>query len=254
MDIKEGNVQEEKIYTKKEYEGLIKDVQGERSNRQQAQYDLDASRRELESLKKTVEELKNSKPVELASEKIQFEGKDEDYATVKEVKTGFKSLEKEATATFRKAQEAAKAAADQEIAKEKFDESCRDAELKYSKLASIGLDYRTVYNAAIKRIGGNKYEQAAIFHSKNPGERLYAEGSKDPEIKMKLDLEENQELLKSMETRKVDKESLTGGIKIKSDEFYTPQEVKNMTPLEAKDNLPKIEKSMAHWEELRKQK
>ena len=253
MDNDKGDAQE-KTYTEAEYKGIIKDLQGEREQRQRTQYDLDASKRDLDALQKTIEESKNSKPIELVSDKMEFEGKDEDYATVKDVKKGFKFLEKSATATFKTAQKAAKAAADQEIAQENYDNSLRDADIKYSKLANVGLDFRTVYRAAIRRVGRNEYEQKAIFYSKNPGERLYKIGCEDPEIKAKLDLEENQELLKSMETRKVDKESLTGGIKVKSDEFFTPQEVRDMTPQEAQKNLVKIEKSMAHWQELRKKK
>jgi len=57
-----------------------------------------------------------------------------------------------------------------------------------------------------------------------------------------------------METRRVEKDSLTGGKPVKSDEFFTPQEVTNMTPLEASKNMPKIEKSMKYWQELRKKK
>ena len=253
MVIKKDDVQE-KTYTKIEHDGVIKDLQNERTNRQQAQFELEQNRRELESLKKTVAELKNSKPEKLASDEIEFEGEDSDPATVKEVKRGLKSLEKTATATFKTAQKAAKAAAAQELAQEKYDESCRSAEIKYAKLADIGLDFRTVQQAAFKRIGSNPYEQAAIFHSKDPGERLYEEGSKDPGIKAKLDLEENQELLRNMERRPIDKTSLTGGVKVKSNEFFTPQEVINMTPLEAKDNLPKLEKSIKHWEELKNKK
>ena len=244
--------QQEKTYTKVEHDGVIKDLQSERERYHQAQFDLDANRRELESLKKTVEELKNSKPVEFVSDKIQFDGEDDEPAKIKDVKSGFKSIEKEAVAKFAAAQKAAKTAADAEIAKTKFDDSCRQATIKYANRESIGLGFREVYQAAIRRIGRNKYDELAIYHSTNPGERLYEEGCKDPVIKAKLDLEENQELLKDMETRKVDKTSLTGGAKVKNDEFYTPQEVKNMTTSEAKDNLPKIEKSMAHWEELRK--
>jgi len=254
MDNEKGDVQE-KVFTKIEHDGVIKDLQSERTNRQNAQFDLDQSRRENESLKKRVADLeKSNKPTELVSDKLEFGGEDDEPATVKEVKQGFKHIEKEAKASFKAAQETAKAAAEHEIAQEKYDESLRLAEIKYSKLANIGLDFRTVYNAALKRIGNNRYEQVAIFHSKNPGERLYAEGSKNPEIKMKLDLEENQELLQSMETRKVDKEILTGGIKVKSDEFFTPQEVSNMSTQEAMENMPKIEKSMKHWQELKKKK
>ena len=254
MDNDKGDIQEEKVYTKAEHEGIIKDLQNERSSRQQSQFELDTSRRELESLKKTVEELKNSKPTELISDKLEFEGKDEDYLTVKDAKRGFKSVEKGATEIFKTAQQAAKAAAKQELAQENYDESCRLADLKYSKLAKVGLDFQTVYRAAIKQVGRNAYEQAAIFYSKNPGEGLYKLGCEDTEIKMKLDLEENQELLQSMDTRKVDKEILTGGTKVKSDEFFTPREVQNMTPSEAAENMDKVDKSMVEWERLRKEK
>lgn len=248
MSDKEVN-QEEKVYDQKHVDGITKDLQGERSQRQQAQFEVEQSRRELESLKKTVEEMKNSKPTELASDKMQFEGEDDDFAKVKDVKLGFKNLEKEATTTFKEAQKAAKAAANYEIAKEKYDNSCLDATNKYANRVNVGLDFRTVYQAAIRRIGKNEYEQKAIFYSKNPGERLYKVGCEDPEIKAKLDLEENQELLKNMETRKVDKDDLTGGTKIKS-EFYTPKEVASMNPSEV--DLDKLEKSMKYWEEMRK--
>ena len=250
--MEEGKNQEEKTYTKIEHDGVIKDLQSERSNRQQAQFELDASRRELESLKKTVEELKNSKPTELVSDNIKIEGDDEDFAKVKDVKLGFKSLEKEATEKFKAAQKAALESAKQEASKIKFDESCQTAISKYANRASIGLDFQTVYQAAIRRIGGNKYEELAIYHSKNPGEALYKKGSENPDIKAKLDLEENQELLKDMGSRKVDKTSLAGGSPVKDTEFFTPQEVAAMTPVEAAEVMDKIEKSQKHWQEMRK--
>ena len=101
-------------------------------------------------------------------------------------------------------------------------------------------------------VGRNKYEEQALIHANNPGEAIYKKALEDPEFKAKFDLEENQELLKSVDNRKVDLTGLTGGTKIKNDEFFTPQEVKNMTPAEALKVLPKIEKSMVYWEELRK--
>ena len=247
----EGEVQG-KVYDQRHVDGMTKDLQKERTERQDAQFKLDQITRENESLRKSIEDSKVNKVEELISDKIKLEGEDEDFAKVKDVKLGFKSLEKEANAKFLTAQKAAKEAAEQEIAKEKFDNSCLEATTKYAKLADIGLDFRTVYQAAIRLIGRNKYEELAIFHSANPGERLYKKGCEDPEIKAKLDLEANQELLNNMDKRKVDKTSLTGGTKVKNDEFFTPQEVSNLTPAEAMENLPKIEKSMVYWEECRK--
>lgn len=243
---------QEKVYDQKHVDGMTKDLQKERSDRQEAQFNLDSSRRKLEALEKTVEELKNSKPTELVSDKIQFSGEENEPATVKEVKLGFKNLEKEATAKFKAAQKAAGESAKQEALKAKFDESCQQAISKYINRKDIGLDFQTVYQAALKQIGRNKYEELAIYHSANPGEAIYKRGCEDPEIKAKLDLEENQELLKNMGSRKVDKDSLTGGTKIKSTEFFTPEEVTAMTPLEASKVMPKIEKSQKHWAEQKK--
>jgi len=245
------DVNQEKVYTKIEHEGILKDLQGERERYHQAQFELEQNRRELESLRKTTEDLKSQK-VEPIADSLKFEGKDEDYVTIKDAKANFQNFEKGALDVFKKAQKVAKEIDQQEKVMEKFHASCGQAIQKYSRLKDVGLDFDTVYKAAVRLIGRNKYEEQAILHSDNPGERLYKKGCEDPDIKAKLDLEENQELLKDMESRKVDKTSLTGGTKIKNDEFFTPQEVSNMTSSEAQKNLPKIEKSMIYWEELRK--
>ena len=253
METKEVN-QEEKVYTKTEHEGLIKDTQSEREKRHQAEYENAMSKSQIEKLTKTVEELtsKINEKAEPIADTLKFEGKDEDYVTIKDAKANFQNFEKGALDVFKKAQKVAKEIDQQEKVMEKFHASCGQAIQKYSRLKDVGLDFDTVYKAAVRLIGRNKYEEQAILHSDNPGERLYKKGCEDPDIKAKLDLEENQELLKDMESRKVDKTSLTGGTKIKNDEFFTPQEVSNMTPSEAQKNLPKIEKSMIYWEELRK--
>ena len=254
METKDVNIQEEKVYTKTEHEGILKDLQGEREKRQQAQFESESGKRDIETLRQTVEDLKlkiNEK-AEPISDNLKFEGDDDDPVKVKDVKAGFKNFETQAMDVIKKAQKVAKEVEQQERVMEKFHASCGKAIQKYSHLKDIGLDFDTVYKAAVRMIGRNKYDEQAILHSDNPGERLYAKGCEDPDIKAKLDLEENQELLKNMETRKGDKTSLTGGTKIKNDEFFTPQEVSNMTPSEALKVLPKIEKSMVYWEEQRK--
>ena len=239
--------QEEK--TKIEHDGIIKDLQNERSARQEAQFKLQSSLGDIESLRKTVAELtlKINEKAEPIVDKMKFDGADEDNATVKEVKQGFKSFEKEAMNVFKKAQVAAKEIDKQEQAMEKFHASCQQAIQKYSPRKDIGLDFNTVYSAAIRLCRGNKYEEQALIHATNPGEAIYKKGCEDPDIKAKLRLEENQELLTNMDKRKVDKTNLGGSPSIKDSEFFTPRQVADMTPLEAKDNLPKIEKSMESW-------
>jgi len=253
---KDVNIQEEKIYTEKEHKGLIGDLQNTREKLHQVQFESESGKRDIEILKQTVEDLKlkvNEK-AEPISDKLNFEGEGEDFVKVKDVKAGFKNFETQAMDVIKKAQKVAKEVEQQERIMEKFHESCGKAIQKYSHLKDIGLDFDAVYKVAVRLIGRNRYEEQAILHSDNPGERLYKKGCEDPDIKAKLDLEENQELLKDMETRKVDKTSLTGGTKIKSDEFFTPKEVSDMTPLEAQKVLPKIEKSMKYWAEMTNKK
>ena len=248
--------QEEKIYTKAEHDGLIKDLQSERDRYHEAKYESDTSKSKIEKLTKTVEELtlKINEKAEPIADKLKFEGDEEDAAKVKDVKAGFKNFEKEAMNVFKKAQQAAKEAEKQERDMEKFHASCAQAIQKYSRRKEIGLDFDTVYKAAIRLVGRNKYEEQALIHSANPGEAIYKKGCEDPDIKAKLDLEENQELLKNMDSRKVDLTGLSGGTTKKEHDLFTPQEVANMSPAEALKDLPKIEKSKKWWEEMRKKK
>ena len=254
--MEEKEVNQEKTYTQSEHDGLINDARSEREKRHQAEYERDTSKSQIEKLTKTVEELtlKIDEKAEPIADKLKFEGDDEDAAKVKDVKKGFEIFGKEAMNVFKKAQQVAKEAEKQERVMEKFHTSCDVATQKYSRLKEVGLDFETVSKAGIRLLRGNKYEEQAILHSNNPGERLYKKGLEDPDIKQKYDLEENQALLKNMDNRKVDLTGLSGGTKIKSNDLFTPQEVANMTPVEALKNLAKIEKSKIWWEEERKKK
>lgn len=238
---------EGKVYSEKEYGGIIRDLQSERSNRQQVQFDLEQSRRENESLKKTVQDAQAKKDEKLIVDDVEFEGEPGDFVSKGEIKKHLGEFEKAAVKKFTDAQKVVAEKTEQDTLKTNFRSSCQDAITKYAGLKDIGLDFDTVYRAAIRLIGGNQYEEMAIFHSKDPGERLYKKGCEDPEVKMKLDLEENQEILKIMETRKVDKKSLVGSTKTGDKDYFTPQEVALMKPKEAQANLAKIEKSMEKW-------
>ena len=244
--------QEDKIFTKKEHDGVIKDLQSERDQRHEIQYKFEQSQRDIDSLKKTVDEMKKSVPTEPISKRLKFDGEDNDNVTVKEVKTVFENFEEEAEKKLLKAQKAAQKEAATEVLKEKYRSSCFKAREKYLDRKDIGLDFDTAYQKAIRLLGGNQYDELAILHSSNPGERLYKLGCEDPEMVQKLKLEANQELLKDMGTRKVDKTSLQTSTDTKDKEFYSLKEIAGMDVKEAQTNLPKVEKSMEHWASLTK--
>ena len=251
MENKEVN-QETKTYDQKHVDGMTRDLQSERDQRHEIQYKFEQSQRDIDSLKKTVDEMKKSVPTEPISKRLNFEGESEDFAKIKDVKASFENFEKEAYEKLQKAQSAAKKADKEEALKEKYRSPCLKAREKYLDRKDIGLDFDTAYQKAIRLLGGNQYDELAILHSSNPGERLYKLGCEDPEMVQKLKLEANQELLKDMGTRKVDKTSLQTSTDTKDKEFYSLKEIAGMDVKEAHANLPKVEKSMEHWASLTK--
>ena len=246
--------QEDKIFTKKEHDGVIKDLQSERDQRHEIQYKFEQSQRDIESLKKTVDEMKKSVPTEPISKRLNFEGESDDFAKIKDVKASFENFEKEAYEKLQKAQKEAKKTEKEEALKETYRSSCFKARERYLERKDIGLDFDTVYKAAIRLLGGNQYDELAILHSSNPGERLYKLGCEDPEMVQKLKLEANQELLKDMGTRKVDKTSLQTSTDTKDKEFYSLEKIAGMSTTEAQADLVKVEKSMEHYANLKKEK
>jgi len=233
---------EEKTYTQKEHDGVIKDLQKERQDRQQFGFELSQSQTQLASLRKENEELKR-KSEEKETKKSVIEGEDEDILTKKDGR----DIESKVMDSIKKAQAVVKAAETKERLDANFKKSVAAAKIKYADRKDIGLDWEPVYQAAIKRVGGREFKELDIYNSDNPGEELYEEGLKDPEIKEKLELAKNEKILDAMGNRKVDKKGLTGESKQYGFKFYTSDEVAAMKPEEAQKVLKDIEKSMEKW-------
>ncbi|GAH60620.1 unnamed protein product, partial [marine sediment metagenome] len=136
---------------------------------------------------------------------------------------------------------------DKERYQKNYNKSEVAARTKYADRKDIGLDYEAVKQAALLRIAGREHKQLDIYQSDNPAEELYQEGLKDPEIKEKLKLVKNEEILDAMGNRKVDKKGLTGETKNYGFHYYTPDEVAGMKPEEALKVKPDIDKSMEKW-------
>jgi len=149
--------------------------------------------------------------------------------------------------SIKKAQDVVKERDDKERYQMNYNKSERTARTKYSIRKKIGLDYETVKQAALLRLRGREHRQLDIFQSDNPAEELYEEGLKDPEIKEKLELKENEKILETMGDRKVDKKGLTGETKTYGFHFYTADEVAVMSLDEASKHKDDIEKSSLKW-------
>ena len=233
---------EEKTYTQKEHDGVIGDLQKERQDRQQKTFELSQSQSRLATLEKENKELKEREETAKAKKSV-IEGEDEDILTKKDGR----DIESKVMDSVKKAQAVVKAAETKERLDANFKKSVAAAKIKYADRKDIGLDWEPVYQAAIKRVGGREFKELDIYNSDNPGEELYEEGLKDPEIKEKLELAKNEKILDAMGNRKVDKKGLTGETKQYGFHYYTPDEVEAMKPEEAQKVLPDIEKSMLKW-------
>ena len=232
----------EKTYSEAEHKGVIKDLQSERERRQQSGFELSQTQSRIAALVKENETLKN-KSIEAESKKSVITGEDDEGLT----KGEGRDIESKVMASVKKAQDIVAAKAEKSRLDANFKKTCAAAEQKYLKRKDVGLDWRTVYQAGIKRIGSNQHKELAIYNSDNPGEELYEEGLKDPEIKEKLKLLENDKILDTVGNRKVEKKGLTGETKNLGFHFYTADEVAAMKPAEAQKHLSDINKSALKW-------
>ena len=248
MEIKEegqetqDKVTEEKAYTQKEHDGVINDLQKERQQRHDSEFKFSQSQAQMESLRNENEELKR-KSEEKEIKKSVIEGEDGDILTKKDGR----DIETKVMTSIEKAQKLVKERDDKERLDANYQKSLTAARTKYADRKDIGLDFETVRQAALRRIGGRKYKQLDIYTSDNPGEELYKEGLEDPEMKEKLVLVKNDKILDDMGNRKVDKKGLTGETKNYGFHFYTIDEVSAMKPEEALKVKKDIDKSMLKW-------
>lgn len=232
----------EKTYSQVEHDGVIGDLRDERSKRHESDVKFSQSQSQVESLIKENERLKREAE-DKEKKKSVIKGEDEDILT----KRDGRDIETKVMDSIKKAQDIVKKKSDNERYQVNYNKSERAARTKYSTRKKIGLDYETVKQAALLRISGREHRQLDIFQSDNPAEELYEEGLKDPEIKEKLELAENEKILDTMGDRKVDKKGLTGETKQYGFHFYTADEVAAMSLDEALKHKDDIEKSSLKW-------
>ncbi len=232
----------EKTYSQQEHDGVIGDLTKERQLRHDSDYKVSQSQARITALEKENAEIKEKAEAAKAKKSV-IEGEDGDVLT----KEDGRKIEKKVIDNIATAQKLVKEKTEKDALKVNYDKSCRLATEKYKDRKDIGLDFEAVRQAALGRIGGRKYKELDIYTSDNPGEELYQEGLKDPEIKAKLDLAKNEKLLDTVGTHKVDKKGLTGETTKYGFKFYTIEQVAAMKPKEALKVKDDIDKSMLKW-------
>ena len=223
---------EEGLYSKEEWTGLLTDKQNEVRNRQQTQAELAIAKAETSSLTERIKALE-SKPKE------DVITNPDDVVTRKEMIAELKKQRKELTDDYLKEKQnmtnkQKEAAVDKSFAKAKKDMT----EEKMGK----GLDFDSVWEAAKREIEKNPGYKAVILNDENPGEKAYEIGLKDPVIAKRVALDKKN-FPDQQRTPKVGLDTTD----VPSN-FFSQERVSKMTKEEIEANLPAIRKSQEKWD------
>ena len=222
---------EEGLYTKEEWTGLLTDKQNEVRNRQQTQAELAVAKAEMSSLTARI------KALETAPKNETIENPD-NVVTRAEMIAELKKQRKELTDDYLKEKQnmtakEKEAAVDKSFAKAKKDMT----EEKMGK----GLDFDSVWEAAKREIEKNPGYKAVILNDENPGEKAYEIGLKDPVIAKRVALDKKN-FPDQQRTPKVGLDTTD----VPSN-FFSQERVSKMTKEEIEANLPAIRESQKKW-------
>ena len=222
---------EEGLYTKEEWTGLLADKQGEVRSRQQTQAELAVAKAEVNSLTARI------KALETAPKNETIENPD-NVVTRAEMIAELKKQKKELTEGYEADKQnmtnkQKEAAVDKSFAKAKE----KMTEEKMGK----GLDFDSVWEAAKRQIEENPGYKAVILNDKNPGEKAYEIGLLDPVIAKRVALDKKN-FPDQQRTPKIGLDSTD----VPSN-FFSQERVSKMTKEEIEANLPAIRESQKKW-------
>jgi len=222
---------EEGLYTKEEWTGLLADKQGEVRSRQQTQAELAVAKAEVNSLTARI------KALETAPKNETIENPD-NVVTRAEMIAELKKQKKELTEGYEADKQnmtnkQKEAAVDKSFAKAKE----KMTEEKMGK----GLDFDSVWEAAKRQIEENPGYKAVILNDKNPGEKAYEIGLLDPVIAKRVALDKKN-FPDQKRTPKVGLDTTD----VPSN-FFSQERVSKMTKEEIEANLPAIRLSQKTW-------
>jgi hypothetical protein len=224
---------QERVYSEKEWKGLLGDKTSETRARQEAQADVARLRAEIAVLK----DQKTSTPEESG-------GDPEDVVTNAALNKRIASLENKLLNMYQKEKNQEK----EQTLKERIDESFEKAKGKYTEeKAGKGLTFDEVWEGTQRMIKNNDGYKYAIAHAKNPGEEAYKIGLRDEIIAQRYETYKNK-LPPSGVTPKKGLESpkVPGA-------FYTPQMVQKMSDQEIDQHYEEILESQKNWGKSKKQ-
>lgn len=218
---------EEKLYSEKEWKGLLGDKQNETRARQEAQA-------EMANLRIQIAELKAQK----ASTVEEDTGDPEDVATNAAVDKKIAKLENKLTGMYT-TRETAKEKAE----REKFiEKSWKAASEKYAKeKVDKGLSFDEVNEGTSRMIAENVKYRDLILNDKNPGEKAYEIGLLDPIIAKRKETykkvlpEKGVTPKEGLETKRV------------PGAYYTPAQVQKMSDKEIDTHYEDIKESQKKW-------
>jgi len=225
---------EEGLYSKEEWTGLLTDKQNEVRNRQQTQAELAVAKAEMGSLTARI------KALETAPKNETIENPD-NVVTRAEMIAELKKQRKE----LLEEHEADKKKMTQKEKEEAVDKSFLKAKEKMTEAKmGKGLDFDSVWEATQRQIKDNPGYKAVILNDKNPGEKAYEIGLLDPIIAKRVALDKKN-FPDQKRTPKVGLESTDI-----PNNYFSQERVSKMSAPEIEANLPAIRESQKTWKKI----
>lgn len=220
---------EDGLYTKEEWSGLLTDKQNEVKGRQDLQAKNAVISAEIDKLNATIKELRTpKKAIENPTEVV----------TRAEMADALEKQKNELTQGYQSDKEADKKANRETVVDNSFDK----AREKYTlEAAGKGLTFDEVWEGTKRQIAEDKALGTVIFNAKNPGEKAYKLGLQDAVIAKRKAL-----MKKNFKDPKVTPKIGLEGNEVPG-QFFSQERVKKMSRADIAANLPAIRESQKKW-------
>ena len=216
-------------YTPEEWKGLLGDKQNEVKARQQAQADLAATKKDIDSLTHKIKEMEAAK---------KDTGDPEDVVTVAMLRKEREELKKELLDLHTKGETEKTQAQKDKL----FEKSLKKAKEKYTEeKAGKGLSFDEVSEGTSRMVKENKVYGELIFNDPDPAERAYQVGLLDPVIAKRYETYK-----KTLPAEGVTSKEGLKGTTVPGN-YYSQEYVKKMSEAQIKEHYPEIQESMKKW-------
>ena len=216
-------------YTPEEWKGLLGDKQNEVKARQQAQADLAATKKDIDSLTHKIKEMEAAK---------KDTGDPEDVVTVAMLRKEREELKKELLDLHTKGETEKTQAQKDKL----FEKSLKKAKEKYTEeKAGKGLSFDEVSEGTSRMVKENKVYGELIFNDPDPAERAYQVGLLDPIVAKRYETYK-----KTLPPEGVTSKEGLKGTTVPGN-YYSQEMVKKMSEPQIKEHYPEIQESMKKW-------